>query len=234
MRRDPPRALIFDVFGTLGDWRSSVARQVAEVLPDADAEAFADAWRAQYDPSMAPVRDGRRAYVALDVLHRESLDVVLRDLGPEDRLDGPARDALATAWERLDPWPEVPAALARLRERFFVAPCSNGSVALMVRLARHAGLRWDTVLGADTGRNYKPHPDVYLASCRALGLDPREVMMVAAHNSDLAAARDCGLQTGFFARATEHGPGQTRDLGPDAAWDVVDVDLAGLADALGA
>lgn len=233
MTAPAPKALIFDVFGTLVDWRSAVARQVAEVLPGVDAAAFADAWRGQYDPSMAPVRDGRRGYVPLDVLHRENLDVVLRDFGLEDRLDAPARDALTRAWERLDPWAEVPAALERLRARVFIAPCSNGSVALMVRLARHARLPWDTVLGADVARNYKPHADVYLASCAALGLAPGEVMMVAAHNADLAAARDCGLMTGFFPRPAEHGPGQTTDLEPAAKWDVVAADLAGLADALG-
>lgn len=223
-RADPPKALIFDVFGTLVDWRTSVARDVCASFVgkavDVDTLAFADLWRGEYDPAMARVRDGQRGYVALDVLHRENLDRVLDRLGLGAWLNDGERSDLTRAWERLDPWPDVVSGLQAAREAALVAPCSNGSIALMTRLARHAGLVWDAVLGAEIARAYKPDPDVYLASCAALGLSPDQVMMIAAHNSDLVAAQACGLQTGFIPRPSEHGPGQTRDLEAESAWTV--------------
>lgn len=230
-----PAALIFDVFGTLVDWRGSVAQAVTAALgPDLPlpAEAFADRWRALYDPAMDPIRRGVRAYQPLDVLHRENLDRVLADLGLADRLDAAGTAALARCWERLDPWPDVPAGLRAIHEQALVAPCSNGSIALMVRLARHADLAWDTVLGADFACDYKPAPAVYRASCAALGLDPARVMMVAAHNADLHAARAEGLQTAFVPRPLEHGPGQTVDLEPESSWTLVARDMGALADRL--
>ena len=223
------RALIFDVFGTCTDWRSSIAREVARHLPGVDALAFADAWRAEYDPAMARIREGGRGYVALDDLHRENLDRVAARFGAS-----PADPAgLARAWERLDPWPDVIPGLTALRRSRIVAPCSNGSIALMTRLARHAGLPWDCILGADLARDYKPKPAVYLASCAALRLAPAEVMMVAAHNGDLHAARAAGLATAFVPRPTEHGPGQTTDLEPQADWTIVAPDFEALARRLG-
>ncbi len=227
----PPtsRALIFDVFGTLVDWRTGIARAVRAALgPGIDAEGFADAWRAEYDPAMATVRAGGRRYVALEVLHRENLARILPRFGQQ--LDDAAAARLTDAWERLPPWAEVPAALSRLRATHLIAPCSNGSIALMVRLARHAGLPWDCILGAEIARDYKPNPAVYRAACAALRLPPAAVTMVAAHNADLAAARACGLRTAFFPRPTEHGPGQASDLVPDGPWDYVARDLADLAD----
>lgn len=237
MTRPDPRALIFDVFGTLVDWRTSIATEVDAAFAreglEVDGPTFADAWRAEYQPAMERVRSGGRGYVPLDDLHRENLISVLaaRDAGDVFGPDGIAD--LARAWERLGPWPEVPGALARLRERRIVAPCSNGSIAMMTRLARHAGLTWDCVLGADVARDYKPKAAVYLGSCAALRLAPAEVMMVAAHNADLAAARAAGLRTAFIPRPSEHGPDQTTDLGPEADWDVVAGDLEGLVEALG-
>ncbi|RMF35653.1 MAG: haloacid dehalogenase type II [Alphaproteobacteria bacterium] len=226
-------ALIFDVFGTLVDWRSGVAAEVKRAFAgraDApDALAFADAWRAEYDPAMARIRDGDRGYVPLDDLHLENLDRVLAAFGLSDALDGPARAALNRAWEKLPPWHDTVPGLDALRERRIVAPCSNGSIALMTRLARFAGLRWDCVLGADIARDYKPSPAVYLAACAALRLPPERVMMVAAHNRDLAAARAAGLRTGFFPRPREHGPGQTTDLVPEQDWEVIASDLQDLA-----
>ncbi|MCU9836947.1 haloacid dehalogenase type II [Ruegeria sp. WL0004] len=218
-------ALIFDVFGTCVDWRASVAREVAAVLPEVDAEAFATAWRGEYDPAMARIREGARGYVPLDDLHLENLDTVARAFG----VRVPDRLALNAAWERLDPWPDVIQGLAALKRLAMIAPCSNGSIALMTRLARHAGLPWDCILGADLARGYKPQPEVYLASCAALRLPPEAVMMVAAHNSDLAAARAVGLRTGFVARPREHGPGQVQDLRPESDWDVIAEDFADLA-----
>jgi 2-haloacid dehalogenase len=229
----PDRAFIFDVFGTLVDWRTGVADAARAAFAlrglDTDPQAFADAWRARYDPAMQQVRAGARGYVPLDTLHRENLDAVLDAFGIADAVDADARADLNRAWERLPAWPDVPGGLRRLRGTALVAPCSNGSVALMVRLARHADLCWDTVVGAETAQDYKPAPRVYLASCAALGLPPDRVTMVAAHNGDLHAARAAGLRTAFIARPREHGPGQTSDLGPDADWDRVVTRIGDLA-----
>lgn len=219
-----PEALIFDVFGTCVDWRTSVAREVAVGLPGVDVLAFADAWRAEYDPAMGRIREGRRGYVALDDLHRENLDHVAERFG----VTPPDPDDLARVWERLAPWPEVVEGLMRLRRHHIIAPCSNGSIAMMTRLARYGGLPWDCILGADIARDYKPSPAVYRACCDALRLPSASVMMVAAHNRDLNAARDAGLQTAFVPRPTEHGPAQTTDLGPDGPWDIVAEDFLDL------
>jgi 2-haloacid dehalogenase len=172
---------------------------------------------------MARVRDGNRGYVALDDLHLENLHKVAADFGVT------APDSLNAAWEKLDPWPDVVAGLTALRASHIIAPCSNGSIALMTRLARYGGLPWDCILGAEIAQDYKPKPAVYLASCKALRLGPHEVMMVAAHNDDLVAARAAGLATAFIRRPTEYGPGQTRDLGPEEDWDIVAEDFHALA-----
>lgn len=220
------KALIFDVFGTCVDWRGSVAREVAAILPGVDALAFADAWRGEYQPAMERVRAGNRGYVPLDDLHLENLHRVAQ------RFSVTAPDALNKAWERLDPWPDVVPGLSALRERHIIAPCSNGSIALMTRLARHAHLPWDCILGAEIARDYKPKPAVYLAACAALRLPPDQVMMVAAHNDDLKAARATGLKTAFVPRPTEYGPDQTTDLTPTADWDHIAPDFIALSRAL--
>lgn len=217
------QALIFDVFGTCVDWRGAVAREVAAVLPYVDSLAFATLWRAEYDPAMARIRDGGRGYVALDDLHRENLHKVARDLGVS------APDDLSHAWERLDPWPDVVAGLCALKRHHIIAPCSNGSIAMMTRLAKYGGLPWDCILGAEIAQDYKPKPGVYLAACAALRLPPDQVMMVAAHNDDLHAARGAGLKTAFVPRPTEHGPGQTTDLVAEADWDIIANDFHDLA-----
>jgi len=223
------RAFIFDVFGTLVNWREGVA-QVASVTfaersIDADPYQFADAWRARYDPAMARVRAGDRGYVPLDVLHRENLDETLAAFGLDAAFDDAARNALKHAWERLPAWPDVRNGMNQLRPFGFLAPCSNGSVALSVRLARFAGFQWDTIVGAEAAKSYKPDLKVYRASAQALGLRPDQVVMVAAHNSDLAAAAEAGLQTAFFPRPSEHGPGQTTDLTAKGDWTYVARDL---------
>ncbi len=225
-------ALIFDVFGTVVDWRTGVARAVAAALPALDAHAFADAWRGRYQPAMAPIRAGTRGYVALDALHRENLDATLAGFGAT--LGEAGRADLARAWERLPPWPDSAPGLARLRTRFIVAPNSNGSIALMTRLAKFGGLPWDCILGADVTRAYKPDPRAYLGCVEALRLRPADVMMVAAHNDDLRAARAQGLRTAFLPRPAEHGPGQRTDLAADADWDVIAADIGDLATRLGA
>lgn len=223
-----PKALIFDVFGTCTDWRTSVARDVAAVWPRVDSLAFAEAWRGEYQPAMERIRAGNRGYVALDDLHMEILARVAERFG----VVPPDRAWLNATWERLDPWPDVVPGLTALRRHAIIAPCSNGSIALMTRLARYGGLPWDCILGADIARDYKPRPQVYLASAAALRLDPAEVMMVAAHNDDLHAARAGGLRTGFVPRPTEHGPGQTKDLEPEADWDAVAPSFTALAQRL--
>lgn len=236
---DGVRALVFDVFGTVVDWREGVAREAAPFLarhgaPGADPRAFADAWRARYQPAMEAVRAGRRPFARLDALHREELLAVLPGFGIDPAtVPGAALDALNGAWRRLDPWPDSVAGLHRLRRGFIVAPLSNANVALLVEMARRAGLPWDAVLGAEVARAYKPAPEAYLRTADVLMLRPDEMCLVAAHNDDLAAARACGYRTAFVPRPREHGPGQTADLAPAAGWDLVAPDFGALAALLG-
>ncbi len=226
------KALIFDVFGTVVDWRTGVSREV-EAFCGArglavDGIAFADAWRAKYQPAMEAIRAGGRGYIALDVLHRENLDATLSEFGLSEPIDAAARVDLNRAWEKLPPWPDSVAGLTTIKQAYAIAPCSNGSIALMTWLAKYAALPWDAILGAEIARAYKPQPAVYLASAAALGLTPEDVMMVAAHNDDLVAARAAGLKTAFLPRPHEHGPGQTTDLEPNSQWDVIAADLSDL------
>jgi len=202
------RALIFDVFGTLIDWRSGVARELRKHLHVGadEAEALADAWRDEYQPAMEEVRAGRIAFCKLDALHRRNCDLVLERFGHD--ADEPTRRELNLAWHRLDAWPDVTPALRALRERFRLAPCSNGNISLMVDLARRNGWHWDAILGAEHARDYKPKLEVYLAAADAFDCAPQEVLMVAAHSSDLEAAARAGLRTAFIARPDEHGPGR--------------------------
>ncbi len=202
------RALFFDVFGTLVDWRGSIAREAQIILSPLgvalDWNAFADAWRGQYQPAMDEVRSGRLPFSKLDALHRRNLDVILKDFGL-DNIDEPTRANLNLAWHRLDAWPDTRPGLERLRMKFWIAPCSNGNISLMVDLARRNGLVWDAILGAEIARDYKPKPAVYLAAAAAFDCEPHETMMVAAHSSDLAAAAATGLRTSFIARPDEYG-----------------------------
>jgi len=207
----PPKALLFDVFGTLVDWRTSIARESEQVLKPlgvtVDWLAFADAWRGEYQGAMDQVRDGHIPFCKLDVLHRRNLDRIL----PRFNISGIAENALQylnLAWHRLDAWPDVEPGMARLRRRHLLAPCSNGNISLMVDLARRNGIHWDAILGSEIAGDYKPKPRVYLASCAAFDLAPGECMMVAAHSKDLQHAAACGLQTAHIARPNEHGPGK--------------------------
>ena len=223
------KALIFDVFGTLVDWRGSIAREAEALLAPhgvaLDWQAFADAWRDEYQPAMEEVRAGRLPFCRLDVLHRRNLDIVLGRFGLE-RIDAALREELNRAWHRLEAWPDVNEGLTRLRRGFLIAPCSNGNISLMIDLARRNGWAWDAILGAELARDYKPQPVVYLTAATALDCDPVEVMMVAAHSSDLAAAAAAGLRTAFIARPDEKGPGR----GEHAASVPVDVSAAGLVE----
>lgn len=228
-----PLALFFDMFGTVVDWRGTIARKAPGIVGrDLDGAAFADAWRAEYQPAMEGIRSGGRGYVTLDVLHRENLDRILPRFGLAD-LGDETRRALNLLWHRLDGWPDAKAGLARLREKFLLAPMSNGNIALMVDMARHNGFVFDAILGAEIARDYKPRPEVYRAGCAALDLPADRCMMVAAHSDDLAAAAAAGLKTAHVARPSEHGPG-LGETAPSVPVDVAARDLVDLASKLGA
>lgn len=229
------KALLFDVFGTVVDWRNAIVRE-GELLSrahqvDVDWARFADRWRAMYQPAMEQVRSGARAWTVLDVLHRESLDTLLEEHGLQG-LDESEREELNRVWHRLDPWPDSVQGLQRLKRHFIVAPLSNGNVALLVNMARHAGLPWDLILGAEIAGHYKPQDEAYLAAARLLDLPPQECMMVAAHNDDLEAAARLGFRTAFVRRPTEHGPTQQTDLTPTGNWDYSVDSINELADVL--
>ena len=229
------RAMFFDVFGTLVDWRTGVAREADRVVRPLghtlDWTGFADAWRAEYQPGMEEVRSGRIPFSKLDVLHRHNLERFMPRFGMID-LSETVRHELTLAWHRLDAWPDVPAALKRLRKKFLLAPVSNGNISLMVDLARHNDFPWDAILGAEIAGDYKPKSRVYLAACEAFDLKPVQCMMVAAHSNDLAAAAACGLRTGHIARPGEYGPG-TGERTPTVPADFAGTDLADLANKLG-
>jgi 2-haloacid dehalogenase len=226
--------LAFDVFGTLVDWRTSIAREVRDLGLDVDPEAFADSWREKYVPSMQRVQSGGVPWTKLDMLHRQSLDELLEELGV-DALPEEPRTQLNLAWHRLDPWPDVGAALGRLRKRFLLVPLSNGNVRLQVDLARYAGFHWDAILGAEIVRAYKPDASTYLSVAELLDVEPDAVMLVAAHPLDLRHASQHGLCTAYVERPLEHGAA-TRLPPPEerAEFDLAVRDLGELADRLGA
>jgi 2-haloacid dehalogenase len=218
-----PKALLFDVFGTVVDWRSGIIRDLTihfETYPCShEPEVIADAWRAEYQPSMEPVRSGSRGYVDLDTLHSENLESIANqfefNLGTISQ-----KEWLVKAWHRLPCWPDSVSGIERLKERFICASQSNGHIALAVNLAKYNRFSWDVILGAEVVRTYKPAPESYIRACNALGLQPNECMMVAAHNADLAAAKEQGLQTAFVVRPQEHGGAQSIDLTPTDSWDI--------------
>lgn len=229
------RALAFDVFGTVVDWRSSVSRELAAFgawhgISD-DWAAFADDWRAGYVPAMDRVRRGELPWTRIDDLHRGRLVELLDDRGID--ADDAEIDDLNRAWHRLDPWPDAVAGLTRLKERFVITTLSNGNVSLLTNMAKYAGLPWDCVLSAEIFRHYKPDPETYLGCADILDVAPRELMMVAAHPSDLRAARDAGLRTGFVFRPAEYGPQRTLRKPAEGEFDVIADDFGDLADRLG-
>jgi len=217
------RALAFDIFGTTVDWYTGVATQVAEVFAESGAEVdagqFANEWRAEYAPSMQRVRDGQRGWANLDVLHAESLELLLRRHGLADALDATARGRMVRAWHRLPAWDDSVAGLARLRTRYVIATLSNGGFALLTNLVKAAGLPFDCVISAELMRAYKPDPTVYRTAAELLDVAPAEMLMVAAHGRDLEAAAGVGLRTAFVERPREHGPypGADRDVTSDIA-----------------
>jgi 2-haloacid dehalogenase len=233
------KALVFDVFGTVVDWREGVARDLRTFFTrhgasKVDPYAAADGWRKRYQPAMEECRSGRRPFTRLDVLHRENLDALLRESGLDlSAIDAQELDELNRAWHRLDPWPDVVDGLRRLKTRYIIAPLSNGNVSLLLNMAKRVGLPWDAILGAEVAGAYKPQPEAYLRTAEILGLRPAGVCLVAAHNADLAAARACGLGTAFVLRPREHGPGQAADLAPEQRWDIVAADFLDLATQFG-
>ncbi len=229
------KALFFDVFGTLVDWRSSIAREAETLLQPLghkqDWLAFADAWRGEYQTGMEEVRSGRIPFSRLDIIHRRNLDRIRPRFGLE-KLSEADVVHLNLAWHRLDAWPDVAAGMARLRTKYWLGPVSNGNISLIVDLARRNDMPWDAVLGAEIAGDYKPKPRVYLAACEAFGLQPAQCMMVAAHSNDLAAAGSCGLKTAHVARSNEKGAGKGESA-PSVPVDVAARDLVDLADKLG-
>jgi 2-haloacid dehalogenase len=231
------KALAFDVFGTVVDWRSSIIREGEELgrpkQLSVDWAAFADAWRAGYHPAMDRVRRGDLPWMTLDQLHRLILDGLIEQFGIQG-LSEREIDHLNRAWHRLDPWPDAVEGLSRLKQRYVIATLSNGNVALLVNMAKHAGLPWDAVLSAELAHHYKPDKEAYLTTARLLGLEPRQVMMVAAHKNDLHAARSSGMRTAFVPRPLEHGSGANLAITPDPEFDLAADDFLDLARKMGA
>lgn len=226
MSIDGVRACLFDTFGTVVDWRGSIARQLAAEFVDRDPRGewdwagFADAWRGRYQPSMEEVRSGHRPFVILDVLHRENLASTAAEFGLHAMSDAQL-DRVTRFWHTLDPWPDSVGGMTRLGKAHAIVAHSNGNVALMVDMKRYARLPWDMILGAEVVGYYKRRPESYLRAAEMLGLAPEQCMMVAAHNDDLASARALGLRTAMVLRPVEHGPHQQTDLVPAQAWDFV-------------
>ena len=230
------KAMTFDVFGTVVDWRSSIIREGEQLTVrtgiEVDWPRFADAWRAGYGPAMRRVRSGELPWTRIDDLHRMILDGLIPEFGLT-ALDEAARDDLNRVWHRLSPWPDTVSGLTRLRTRYVLASLSNGNVALLVNMAKHSGLPWDAVLSAELAHQYKPDPEVYLTAADLLGLEPEQVMMVAAHKGDLRAAAALGFKTAYVPRPLEYGPDREIDTTPDPSFDVNATDFNDLADRLG-
>ena len=226
------RALVFDVFGTVVDWRGSILRECRALgrakRIAADWDAFTDAWRAGYKPAMARVRSGDLPWMNIDRLHRMILDELLARFSIGDLTEDEI-DHLNRVWHRLDPWPDARRGLALLKRRHVIATLSNGNVSLLVNMAKHGRLPWDAVLSAELFHHYKPDPEAYLGAAAMLGFEPAQVMMVAAHKDDLRAAQACGLGTAFVGRPREKGPKVKVDVNPEPSFDFNARDFVGLA-----
>tara|TARA_R110000824_G_scaffold118960_19_gene272634 strand:+ start:52555 stop:53268 length:714 start_codon:yes stop_codon:yes gene_type:complete len=231
-----PRAIVFDVFGSVVDWRTSLIEDLtafgAQRSINADWVKLVDDWRGEYVPSMRRVAKGELPWMALDDLHRASLDKLVAEQGIKGLSEADLIH-INLGWHRLKPWPDSVAGLTRLKQRYIISPLSNGNVSLLVNMAKSAGLPWDLVLGSDVFGHFKPAPETYLGAARLLDLEPGEVMMAAAHNADLKAAKALGLMTAFFVRPTEYGPDQIYDLEARGDWDIVARDIEDLATKLG-
>ena len=231
------KALLFDTFGTVVDWRGSVARMTERAVRkhgrEIDGDAFARAWRAGYRPGMKPVIEGKRPWTPIDVIHRERLDVILEEFEIADLFDEDARVDLNLSWHRLDPWPDSVPGLRRLSRNYLIGPLSNGGTILLANMAKRAAIPWDVIMSSDVTKAYKRHPNAYLNACSAMGLSTSEVMMCAAHNDDLEAAASHGMATAYINRPYEYGPDQKADFEATGEWDIVTDHIGGIADALG-
>jgi 2-haloacid dehalogenase len=227
-----PPILAFDIFGTVVDWHGSIVRELQALYPQVDADAFALAWRAGYQPAMQRVRSGELGWTLIDALHRLVLDALLPRFGLA-HLDEDQRRHLNRVWHRLNPWPDTLAGLVRLKQRHTLCTLSNGNLGLLTNMAKRAGLPWDCILSAEVFRAYKPDPRTYRGVAQVFDVPPDQVMLVAAHQDDLAAARACGLATAYIERALEFGVARPKDVSPDAANTWHARDLLHLADLLG-
>jgi 2-haloacid dehalogenase len=229
------KLLVFDVFGTVVDWRSSVIAEGEQLGKakgiNADWTAFADAWRSIYRPYMDKVQNGELPWTKLDDLHRMMLTETLERFGIQN-LNDDEKEHLNRVWHRLKPWPDSVTGLQRIKSRFVIAPLSNGNISLLTNMAKHAGLPWDCILSAENVRRYKPDPSVYLLAPQLFDLKPEQVMMVAAHEHDLQSARKHGLRTAYIHRPFEHGPGKANEIPPSDRYDIVANDFLDLADQL--
>lgn len=231
------KVIAFDVFGTVVDWHGGIRDEVQRMLPGVDGSAFALAWRAGYQPAMQAVMEriaaGEGGFTLVDELHLHILNEVLRDFGLEDKLDRDAKRELNTAWHRLPAWPDAVDGLTRLKARYTICTLSNGNIGLLTEMAKRGGLPWDCVLSAEVFKAYKPDPRVYLGAAGVFDVAPSQLMLVAAHQDDLAAARACGLRTAYIERPLELGPDHPKDVSPDPANTFHARDIGALADQLG-
>ena len=236
MNSSQPVAIVFDTFGTVVDWRTSLITELtafgAQRGISADWTGLVDAWRAAYHPSMDRVRKGELPWTRLDDLHRASLDKLVVDFAVKG-LSEADMEHVNRGWHRLHPWPDSVPGLTRLKSRFIIGPLSNGNVSLLLNMAKHSGIPWDMIFGSDLFGHFKPDPETYLGVAKLLDLSPGEVMLAAAHNNDLRAAKACGLMTAFFPRPGEYGPNQKLDYAPDGTWDYVAKNIEDLATQLG-
>jgi len=226
------QVLAFDIFGTVVDWHGSLCAEVEALYPGTEGDAFANAWRAGYKPAMARVMSGELGWTRIDELHRLILDELLPRFGLA-HLDEPARQHLNRAWHRLNPWPDSVAGLHRLKQRYTLCTLSNGNLGLLTNMAKRAGLPWDCILSAEVFRAYKPDPATYLGVARVFDVAPQQVMLVATHHDDLAAARQCGLRTAYIERPLEHGAAHPKDSTPQPGNELHCASLLALADQLG-
>ncbi len=232
------RALLFDTFGTVVDWRGSVTRMgerlaAAKGIEGVDWEAFARSWRAGYRPGMAPVIAGERPWTPIDVIHREMLEQILVKYGIHDEFSDDEKVDFNLMWHRLDPWPDSVPGLLRMKQRYVIGPLSNGATVLLVNMAKRAGIPWDLIMSSDVTRAYKRDPRAYQGAIAALGMEPHQVMMCAAHNDDLEAAREQGMRTAYINRPYEYGVDQKVDFEATSDWDIITTHIGGIADALG-
>jgi len=231
-----PKVIVFDTFGSVVDWRGSLIADLSAYGAgrgvSADWPALVDAWRASYHPSMDRVRKGELPWTKLDALHRASLDRLVAEFGIKGLTEADLVH-INLGWHRLHGWKDSVPGLTRLKSKYIIGPLSNGNVSLLLNMAKFAGIPWDMIFGSDLFHHFKPDPETYLGVAGLMDLEPGDVMMAAAHNNDLAAARKCGLMTAFWPRPNEYGPHQKRDYAADQAWDIVATDIEDLARQLG-